>query len=46
MPWYFRTMAGWHAALAHAGLRLERVEEPLHPDTRRPLSLLLVAGSG
>lgn len=46
MPWYFRTMAGWHAALVHAGLRLERVEEPLHPDTRRPLSLLLVAGPG
>jgi 2-polyprenyl-3-methyl-5-hydroxy-6-metoxy-1,4-benzoquinol methylase len=44
MPWYFRTLADWHAAVAAAGLRLVRVIEPLHPETRRPLSLVLVAG--
>ncbi|GLC26631.1 class I SAM-dependent methyltransferase [Roseisolibacter agri] len=44
MPWYFRTMAGWLDALRDAGLRLERVHEPLHPETRRPLSLVLAAG--
>jgi len=46
MPWYFRTMAGWLDALRDAGLRLERAHEPLHPETRRPLSLVLVAGRG
>ena len=44
MPWYFRTMAGWMDALRDVGLRLERVHEPLHPETRRPLSHVLVAG--
>ncbi|MGZ8376363.1 MAG: class I SAM-dependent methyltransferase [Gemmatirosa sp.] len=44
MPWYFRTLADWHAALAAAGLRVQRVTEPTHPETRRPLSLVLVAG--
>ena len=43
MPWFFRTLADWHAMLDAAGLRLKRLHEPLHPETRRPLSLLLVA---
>ena len=43
MPWFFRTLADWHATLAAAGLRLTRLHEPLHAETRRPLSLLLVA---
>jgi 2-polyprenyl-3-methyl-5-hydroxy-6-metoxy-1,4-benzoquinol methylase len=42
MPWFFRTLADWHAMLDAAGLRLVRLHEPLHPETRRPLSLLLV----
>ena len=41
MPWYFRTLADWSVALAAADLRLLRVDEPLHPETRRPLSLVL-----
>lgn len=41
MPWYFRTMARWLRDVDEAGLRLCRMEEPLHPDTGRPLSLLL-----
>jgi 2-polyprenyl-3-methyl-5-hydroxy-6-metoxy-1,4-benzoquinol methylase len=44
MPWYFRTLADWHDAIAAAGLRLVRLAEPVHPETRRPLSLVLVAG--
>jgi 2-polyprenyl-3-methyl-5-hydroxy-6-metoxy-1,4-benzoquinol methylase len=43
MPWYFRTLADWHDALAAAGLRLVRITEPVHPETQRPLSLVLVA---
>ena len=41
MPWYFRTLATWLADLATAGFQLERLREPAHPDTARPLSLLL-----
>jgi hypothetical protein len=41
MPWYFRTMGSWLAAARDAELVVERLEEPLNPETRRPLSLLL-----
>ncbi|QJR36746.1 class I SAM-dependent methyltransferase [Gemmatimonas groenlandica] len=41
MPWYFRTLASWHQELDDAGLRIRALHEPLHPETRRPLSLLL-----
>ncbi|HEX7241233.1 MAG TPA: methyltransferase domain-containing protein [Longimicrobiaceae bacterium] len=41
MPWYFRTVASWLAAAREAGLAPSLVEEPLHPETGRPLSLLL-----
>ncbi len=43
MPWYFRTFSDWAAVLRAAGWALETVREPLHPETQRPLSLLLVA---
>lgn len=42
MPWYYRTVGSWLHALAAAGLVVERCIEPLHPDHRTPLSLLLV----
>ena len=41
MPWYYRTLASWHGAIGEAGLRVSRVEEPLHPDTGKPLSMLV-----
>ncbi|HEX2094503.1 MAG TPA: class I SAM-dependent methyltransferase [Longimicrobiaceae bacterium] len=41
MPWYFRTVASWLAAVREAGLDLAEMGEPLHPETGRPLSLLL-----
>jgi SAM-dependent methyltransferase len=43
MPWYFRTLASWHAALDASGFRLRALREPSHPATGRPLSLLLEA---
>ena len=43
MPWYFRTLSRWVDDLGKAGLVVERVREPLDPNTGRPLSLLLVA---
>lgn len=41
MPWYFRTVGSWIAAVAAAGFALERCREPVHPDSGRPVSLLL-----
>jgi 2-polyprenyl-3-methyl-5-hydroxy-6-metoxy-1,4-benzoquinol methylase len=42
-PWYFRTFAGWLDALAQARLHVTRVVEPVHPQTGRPASLVLIA---
>lgn len=41
MPWYYRTLADWTRALGAAGLAVDSIEEPIHPTTGRPLSLLL-----
>jgi 2-polyprenyl-3-methyl-5-hydroxy-6-metoxy-1,4-benzoquinol methylase len=41
-PWFFRTVGDWVALVASAGLRLEVVQEPLHPSTQRPASLILI----
>ncbi|HYE59259.1 MAG TPA: class I SAM-dependent methyltransferase [Rhodothermales bacterium] len=42
-PWYYRTLGSWLRVLGQAGLTLEVVREPLHPETGIPLSLLLEA---
>lgn len=44
MPWYARTLGSWVAELRTGGLSLLALEEPLHPDGGRPLSLLLLCG--
>jgi 2-polyprenyl-3-methyl-5-hydroxy-6-metoxy-1,4-benzoquinol methylase len=43
MPWYFRTLASWLKALEMAGLKLVSLQEPQHPQSTEPQSLLLVA---
>jgi len=43
MPWYFRTLASWLNALDMAGFRLVNLQEPQHPQSAVPQSLLLVA---
>ena len=43
MPWFFRTLGSWIALLSAAGYRLTLLEEPVHPETGAPLSLLLTA---
>ncbi len=40
MPWYYRTLGSWLEQFALAGLRVVRVDEPLHPGSDVPLSLL------
>ena len=41
MPWYFRPIGSWVAAARDAQLVVDRLEEPIHPETKKPLSLLL-----
>ena len=41
MPWFYRTLASWHEQIVLAGLRVVKLDEPVHADTGAPLSLLL-----
>jgi 2-polyprenyl-3-methyl-5-hydroxy-6-metoxy-1,4-benzoquinol methylase len=43
MPWYFRTLSSWLNALDMAGFQLVALQEPQHPQSPVPQSLLLVA---
>lgn len=43
MPWYFRTLSSWLNALDMAGFQLVGLQEPQHPQSPVPQSLLLVA---
>jgi SAM-dependent methyltransferase len=43
MPWYFRTLSSWIRALDMAGWQLAELQEPQHPQSPVPQSLLLVA---
>ena len=41
MPWYFRRIGSWVSVARNAHLVVDRLDEPIHPETGRPLSLLL-----
>lgn len=41
MPWFARTLGSWVAELRAAGLAIVELHEPAHPESGRPLSLLL-----
>ena len=41
-PWYFRTLEGWARLFTDGGLRLSEIREPLHPDSQRPASVILI----
>lgn len=43
MPWYYRTLSSWLRALDMAGLHLVELQEPQHPQSPQPQSLLMVA---
>lgn len=43
MPWYYRTTGGWIRLLTASGWNVVDAQEPPHPETGRPLSLVLVA---
>jgi SAM-dependent methyltransferase len=41
-PWYFRTLASWVSLFLDSGLRLTALREPTHPETGKPVSLILM----
>lgn len=41
MPWYFRTLESWATTIGDSGFILDGVAEPAHPESKKPLSLLL-----
>ena len=41
-PWYFRTLASWVALFIDSGLRVTGLREPVHPETGKPVSLILM----
>jgi 2-polyprenyl-3-methyl-5-hydroxy-6-metoxy-1,4-benzoquinol methylase len=41
MPWYFRQRESWADLLIRNGFVVEAIQEPAHPGTAKPLSLLL-----
>ncbi|KQN48812.1 methyltransferase type 12 [Pseudomonas sp. Leaf48] len=43
MPWYLRTLSSWLNALDMGGFQLVGLQEPQHPQSPVPQSLLLVA---
>jgi 2-polyprenyl-3-methyl-5-hydroxy-6-metoxy-1,4-benzoquinol methylase len=43
MPWFYRTLESWLQVLRQAGLRVDAVREPIHPETGEPASLILIA---
>lgn len=42
MPWFFRTLESWLTLLRQTGWRLQWLQEPLHPQSEQPVSLLLL----
>lgn len=42
-PWYFRTLSSWIALFSDDGFRLLGIQEPIHPKTQKPVSIIFVA---
>lgn len=45
MPWFFRTLESWLSLLNQTDWRLQWLQEPLHPESEQPVSLLLLLSS-
>jgi SAM-dependent methyltransferase len=45
MPWFFRTLESWLSLLNASGWHLQWLQEPLHPESEQPVSLLLLLSS-
>lgn len=42
MPWFYRTLHSWISLVTDCGYRIDGMQEPLHPITKKPLSLLII----
>lgn len=40
--WYFRTLGDWAALFSEAGLTIQQIVEPLHPENQTPASIIFV----
>jgi 2-polyprenyl-3-methyl-5-hydroxy-6-metoxy-1,4-benzoquinol methylase len=40
--WYFRTLGDWVSLFSEAGLTIRKIEEPLHPQSKSPVSIIFV----
>lgn len=40
--WYFRTLESWVQLFEEAGLKIKEIKEPLHPETKKPASIIFV----
>ena len=40
-PWYFRTIESWVGLFRSAGFTTVETVEPLHPETKQPVSLVI-----
>lgn len=40
--WYFRTLENWCQLFLSAGFSIEAIKEPVHPQTKMPLSIIFV----
>lgn len=40
--WYFRTLGDWLQLFISAGLEIQEVREPLHPETGQPASMIFI----
>ena len=45
MPWYYRTVSSWFQQVSESGWRICEFQEPIHSQTKIPLSLLLICQS-
>ena len=41
-PWFFRTIESWVALLTSAGFNVQRLLEPVHPVSGKPVSIIFV----
>lgn len=40
--WYFRTLESWVQLFTEAGFTIKEIKEPLHPETKKPASVIFV----
>ena len=42
-PWFFRTLESWKKLISASGLCLAEMREPIHPNTKKPASVIFIA---